>query len=308
MSRFAAIRSDAAPFAPAPRWLAAIDAPPEKTLQDSAFFAGAALALLDQVVRREPPWLSALRQRQALAAAAALARLLCYREDEPSLRDAEHLTKPHQDPGPAGRMHRAWRWLAAGQRALDDDTIGRLASALDLTIDARRLAEEMRTITRTASTPILAAAAAARAISDALDSAAGDALALMSADIVLAERLRWSACLPLLATCRLTLRNAARPEWPHQCHAACARAALAAHRSALDLARRAERFVEASAKVRTKGRDAGVAAIMADDAVAPAALTGLGSDRAARRFLDRLTELGAIRELTGRPVSRLYGL
>jgi hypothetical protein len=32
------------------------------------------------------------------------------------------------------------------------------------------------------------------------------------------------------------------------------------------------------------------------------------TDRAARRFCDRLVELGVARELTGRPTFRLYGI
>ena len=44
------------------------------------------------------------------------------------------------------------------------------------------------------------------------------------------------------------------------------------------------------------------------DAVAPAALTSLNSGRAARRFCDRLVELGVVRELTGRDTFRLYGI
>ena len=47
---------------------------------------------------------------------------------------------------------------------------------------------------------------------------------------------------------------------------------------------------------------------LACDAVAPKSLTSLRSDRAARRFCDRLVELGAVRELTGRDTFRLYGL
>jgi hypothetical protein len=42
--------------------------------------------------------------------------------------------------------------------------------------------------------------------------------------------------------------------------------------------------------------------------VTPAALASLNSDRAARRFCDRLVGLGAIRELTGRDTFRLYGV
>lgn len=48
--------------------------------------------------------------------------------------------------------------------------------------------------------------------------------------------------------------------------------------------------------------------ILALDALAPAALTGLMSDRAARRLCDRLVTLGVVRELTGRETFRLYGL
>jgi hypothetical protein len=61
-------------------------------------------------------------------------------------------------------------------------------------------------------------------------------------------------------------------------------------------------------KVRTKGGATTIRALLAEDAVAAAALTGLGSDRAARRFLERLVTLGAIREVTGRSSFRLYGL
>jgi hypothetical protein len=42
--------------------------------------------------------------------------------------------------------------------------------------------------------------------------------------------------------------------------------------------------------------------------VTPGALSVLRSDRAARRFCDRLVALGVVRELTGRDTSRLYGI
>ena len=61
---------------------------------------------------------------------------------------------------------------------------------------------------------------------------------------------------------------------------------------------------------------AAVALFLSEDAVAPVSMlspmiqgtTISMTDRAARRFCDRLVELGVARELTGRPTFRLYGL
>jgi hypothetical protein len=85
-------------------------------------------------------------------------------------------------------------------------------------------------------------------------------------------------------------------------------AAGVAYARALDLARRAERLCALARSVRTKRGAAGLRALLADDAIAASGLGGLGSERAARRFLERLVALGALRELTGRPAFRLYGL
>src|SRR3954469_25039991 len=59
---------------------------------EAAFAAGAALLALDQIVRAEPPWLGALRQRQALAAATVSSRLMRLPADEAALGDAHHPT------------------------------------------------------------------------------------------------------------------------------------------------------------------------------------------------------------------------
>jgi hypothetical protein len=59
--------------------------------RDAAFFAGASLALLDTILRENPPFAGALRQRLALRAAAACAKMARLREDAAALRDAEHL-------------------------------------------------------------------------------------------------------------------------------------------------------------------------------------------------------------------------
>src|SRR5215207_2508907 len=109
---------------------------------EAAFAAGAALLALDQIVRAEPPWLGALRQRQALAAAAASSRLMRLPADEAALRDAHHLTRAGDDPGPSGRLHRAWRGLAA--RPARAKAAAGLAQALGLGAGAGARGRDLR--------------------------------------------------------------------------------------------------------------------------------------------------------------------
>src|SRR5277367_6768055 len=94
----------AASAAAFPAWARAVHAP--ETAAEAGFLAGAALARLDAVVRENPPWGGAWRQRLALRAAAASVARAGRNEDEPALRDALHLTRSGADPGPAGRRLR----------------------------------------------------------------------------------------------------------------------------------------------------------------------------------------------------------
>jgi hypothetical protein len=77
---------------------------------------------------------------------------------------------------------------------------------------------------------------------------------------------------------------------------------------AADLARRATRLRDVMPQLRAKAAERAVDLFLSQDAVAPAALATLMSDRAARRLCDRLVDLGAVRELTGRDSFRLYGV
>ena len=77
---------------------------------------------------------------------------------------------------------------------------------------------------------------------------------------------------------------------------------------AAELARAAARLRAVVPKLRAKGAARAVDLFLSQDAVAPAALAGIMSHRAARRFCDLLVELGAVRELTGRDSFRLYWL
>ena len=71
-------------------------------------------------------------------------------------------------------------------------------------------------------------------------------------------------------------------------------------------ARRATHLKAVAPKLRAKGAVDAVEMFLTRDAVAPSALPL--PDRAARRLCDRLVDLGAVRELTGRDTFRLYGV
>ncbi|WP_322626746.1 DUF1403 family protein [Paracoccus beibuensis] len=133
--------------------------------------------------------------------------------------------------------------------------------------------------------------------------------ALILADATLARALGWTHLTPLLAT-GLTPRDlrARCVDLQQACHRTVVTAAGPASRLAADLARRAARLRAVAPKLRARGAGEAVALFLNRDALAPSALTEVMSDRAARRLCDRLVELGAVRELTGRPSFRLYGL
>jgi hypothetical protein len=90
------------------------------------------------------------------------------------------------------------------------------------------------------------------------------------------------------------------------CHHALVSSVVDAVRQAADLARRAAHLKAVAPKLRAKGAGDAVAMFLSRDAVVPSALPL--PDRAARRFCDRLVDLGAVRELTGRDTFRLYGV
>ena len=84
-------------------------------------------------------------------------------------------------------------------------------------------------------------------------------------------------------------------------------AAAAAADQYADLARRAERLLTAAPKLRGKDADMMVAILLMEDAQ-PASAGRTATDRSTRRLFERLVSLSAVRELTGRPTFRLYGL
>ncbi|WP_230383210.1 DUF1403 family protein [Paracoccus shanxieyensis] len=271
------------------------------------FSAGAALAVLDPIARSEDPVGTLWRKRLALSSAAAISQLEGRREGEAQLRDAFALRKPGDDPGPAGRMLIGWRALGETRALRSVDWAARLPGFFDLPpepIGAILRDHSARFVGRTP--PLRFATEAAREVLALGPDHRG--LAFWLADALLARALCWDRPVPLIAS--HLPRAAFRLEgeaWLAACASAWGRGAVAAFDLHIDLTRRADAL--RAAHLRRPGKDAAaiIAALLTEDALAPQAGAG-ASDRAARRLFDRLTSLGLVRELTGRPTFRLYGL
>jgi hypothetical protein len=113
------------PPAPIPAWARASGRAGQG---DPQFAAGAGLALLDAILRREPPCAGALRSRLALKSAAASAMILRLNADEGALRDLRFAIG---DAGPAARLLALWRDLASRPASLDPARIRDAAARLD---------------------------------------------------------------------------------------------------------------------------------------------------------------------------------
>ncbi len=282
-------------------------------LETALFSAGAALALLDPLARSDAAVTQLWRRRLALEAAAAVCRREGVREDAARLRDLIALAGSGADPGPAGRRYLAWRALGEGRALRAADWPARLPALFDLPADpalTEVLADLSARLPGRAAPLRLAATGAAQVLH--LGPAHRDLvppdLALWLADALLARALGWDRPVPLLAAhlhrADLKLQGDA---WIAACAGAWARGAIAAADLGADLTRRAERLQAAAPKLRSRDAGSLVDRLLAEDAI-PAHAGPQTSDRAARRLFDRLTAMGLVRELTGRPTFRLYGL
>jgi hypothetical protein len=199
-------------------------------------------------------------------------------------------------PGPAGETYLAWR--RAVERAVSVKALGRALPAVDLGQIATWLdAGNGAPLTRAAVVLDAVLTEAPRA----------EVPALILADATLAQALGWDHVVPLLAAGlkRTDLRKRGH-DLCLACHRAVTASAVEATRLAVDLARRAALLKGVAPKLRAKGAGEAVEIFLTQDAVAPGALPL--PDRAARRLCDRLVDLGAVRELTGRDTFRLYGV
>ena len=209
----------------------------------------------------------------------------------------------------------AWRELDRSD-PLADESVLHLAKTLGLSVDdalrgAIAAAQELAAAGRGA--PFAAADTVKAVLAHRPDA---ELFALWLADAVLARRLGWPLPVPLLAAALLhpSLRTAGRrphpadPGWTQSCCAAYARAAATGLRPRCRTRPPRRKTFAAVPQLRAKGADAVVETLLAEDAVMPSGNAGGMSDRARRRLFDRLVSLGAVRELTGRATSRLYGL
>lgn len=280
-----------------------------ETPEDVAFLSGAALTTLHLVVTSEEVPHALWRERLALRAAGACVGFSGRPERAGVLRDAVHFLRPGDLPGPAGAIYLHWGRaveravsIKALHRALPTHPPEQIAAWLD--------AGQGGPVARAAAT---------------LETVLGEfpreeAAALILADAALAQACGWTYVVPLLAA---GLKSGDLRKSGEGLRLACHRALVASAsetvRMADDLARRAALLNAVVPKLRAKRAGAAINLFLTCDAVSPAALTnpadGVGrtgrtgmSDRAARRLCDRLVELGAVRELTGRDTFRLYGV
>ena len=251
------------------------------------------------------------------SAAATAATITKRREDEAALRDAFALRRPGQDLGPAGRAYAAFRVLADPGHPWRVESLLAVAANLQSPLEpekAEAIGAAIRPgASRRRAAPVLAASAARIVFSL---NPAGEALALWAADAALAAALDWPIATPLIAGALLSpsfieASRRTRPadsDWPKAAALAYARAALNALDLADELFRGAQRLGAAAPKLRAKGKGRVLTALLDDDAISATHPMPNLSDRAQRRLFERLVELGAARELTGRPTFRLYGL
>jgi len=280
--------------------------------------AGGALNSLDTLVQAKPEWSGAWRHRLALKAASACIMLIGRTEDDAALRDAWLLRQHGDELGPAGNVLGAWRRLAGRSLPPDVEDVQTVATLLGVgwsdrfgdLIDAT--GEEVRS---GAPAPVVAARTAAAVMRE---DPKAEILAWWLADCALSWRMGWRYAVPILGpqVHAPLLRSGsqgrrARPGGDGFERAAFIAAALGAAdacRLAVDMAAQAERLRAVMPKLRSRAAGEVVDRLFGDDAVSGTLTTKNLSRWASRRLFDRLLELGAVRELSGRPTFRIYGL
>jgi len=285
-----------------------------------AFQSGAALLVLDQLlsdpIHGVPVKL--LGNRLALKAATATSKLEGRLARETDIRDAYHLTPPGEARGPDGDLLAFWREAARLRLTGRDRQAGcadLIGSNLGAEVEGWLKASAARGKTHG---PLAGCVFVMRLVLGADDRA--ERVACLLSDVVLARALHWPTVLPVSAlhVTKAMLRGlVAGGQWGElPVQQRLLQSVEETIRLARDLTQRGAALQAIASKLRTKRSDAAVALFLSEDAVTPSSMlspmiqgTSIPmTDRAARRFCDRLVELGVARELTGRPSFRLYGI
>lgn len=289
-----------------------------ETTEDVALRTGAALTALDQVVRADHYWSGVWRQRLALGAAVSAVRLAGRGEDEAALRDAWCLRRPGDELGPVGDIYAAWKRLGLREPALGGKALQEVAALMsirwsDALGDIPGWLDDLLQEGRPA--PFVASALVGRIHSQRPDA---EMLGWWCADMALAQAMRWPRAVPLLMAQRhgaafrsIGGRGRVRPGEPafeRAVLAALVLAAAEACRLGGDLQRRAEKLAAVTPLLRAKGAGDALRLLLDDDAVSGTLATPRLTRWASRRLFERLSELDAVRELSGRTTFRLYGL
>lgn len=304
------------PAAPAPSWLHEAARAP-RSLEEATFVAGTALGALDLIVRKNQLWAGLWRHRLALAAATLSVRQMGRKEEEAALRDAVHLTRSGDTPGPAGEVLLAWRGLVTSE----PETLLTYPALCDL---FQRFGRPSAARADTLALLLSDRVGKGQIISAALDafelalqhSPSLEAAPLIS-DAVLARAFGWERGVPLLASelPHTALVRPAQGETPAaaqerrlQVLSAYACAALAAIDFSAELGEKAERLLDAAPQLRAKASDDVVEKLLSEDALTASyevpGITRWGM----HRIFERLISFGVLRELTGRNTFRIYGV
>ena len=299
-----------------PSWITSTRA---ETLETVAFRSGAALMVLDQLVTG-PTYgvpVKLLANHLALTAATATSKLEGRLAREANIRDAFHLTPPGEARGPDGDLLAFWRDAARLRLARDWQSKLKDMAGPAYADDVVGWIETGRARCQSHG-PLAGCVSVMRAVLNADERA--ERIACLISDTVLARFLNWPTVLPVTAghLSKAVLRDLIADG--QGADLAIQKRILEAVqdtiRLARDLASRAAGLQAVAPKLRAKGSEAAVTLFLSEDAVAPSSMlspmihgtTIAMTDRAGRRFCDRLVELGVACELTGRSTFRLYGI
>jgi hypothetical protein len=239
-------------------------------------------------------------------------------EEENAIRDAFLLTAAGHDPGPAGKLFLATRMASRRPGTVATPLVKELAGLFSIRWD-----DGLAAIPDLVDTAVQSGRAAPFAAADLITAIVAvrpdaEMLALVLADIVLAHKLNWPRPVPLLMSERFgpafrTIGGRGRVRsgeaaYPKTICLALVDAIGAALRSAVEIDGRAARLLAVAHKLRTKGAEPVIQKLLIDDAVSASAPGSNLSRWAANRLFERLESFGAVRELSGRPSFRIFGL